>query len=729
MIYFICVQLPDYALLEVIEVPQDNISSLESWTREEIRLLEKMGEFFAAGFLSGTGKPIILRTAEAIKSHLMHAELPAYNGSRLYPSGKASFWEGPFMSFFYVNLRFNKEKLKKSMEQAPEEERKVLQKLAEVACSYPEAEGWTHSIPNYGRILAEGLEGYDRRISAAKARYKRFAEKQVFLEAVTTALDSIRILVGRIEGYLSSLVFDDEEKEENRLKLIKAFNKLLHLGEFDFKEAMVVTNFILYLDGPDNLGRFDMFMEPYFNKSIETGEVNTEEALGWINELWDNVDQCNAWNAALGGTRPNGTDASSQLTFLCLKAAKGKRRPNVALKLRDDTPDHIWNAAIDCISGGTGIPALYGEDNYLKSLEEARLNISWEDMTNYAFGGCTETMIHGCSNVGSLDGDFNTLKVLEETLYRDLEKCITFKEFMIKYKTALDLALDELICRVNISQERKALYHPQLIRSLFIDDCIDSGREYASGGARYNWSVINVMGLGNTVDSLTGVREIVYNKKEIAPDAFLRNLDSNFKDNPLLLMKLKQMPKFGNGLDEVDTLAKDVSSHIFSRLLEHAPWRGGRFIGSCLMFVTYGRFGKGIGATPDGRLEDEPIADSAGAVQGRDRNGPTALLQSVTSLDQIHAPGTLVINIRLGKSILDDTVSREKVKALLKSYFAMGGMQIQVNVVDQEVLKDAMEHPGKYSDLIIRIGGYSEYFNHLSDELKLSVLERVIHGL
>lgn len=220
---------------------------------------------------------------------------------------------------------------------------------------------------------------------------------------------------------------------------------------------------------------------------------------------------------------------------------------------------------------------------------------------------------------------------------------------------------------------------------------------------------------------------MIFDKKEIHPSVLLAHLSNNFANNPMLQRRLLALPKYGNGNSEVDEIAKDISAYIYNKFLNYAPWRGGRFLASCIMFVTYGQFGKSIGATPDGRGKDTPVADSAGAVQGRDRNGPTSLLRSVTMLDNIHAPGTLVVNIRFTKKMFSNEESKEKIKALIKTYFKMGGMQLQVNVVDQELLKDALAHPENYEDLVIRMGGYSEYFNRLGDELKLSILERTAH--
>jgi len=212
--------------------------------------------------------------------------------------------------------------------------------------------------------------------------------------------------------------------------------------------------------------------------------------------------------------------------------------------------------------------------------------------------------------------------------------------------------------------------------------------------------------------------------RESPRERLLRALREDWEGHELLRQRVQRLPRYGQGDPSVDALARRVSEFVFREFLRYAPWRGGKFLPSCLMFVTYAWEGERVRATPDGRRSGEPIADSAGAVQGRDTKGPTAALQSAASLDTRHAPGTLVVNTRFSRKLFDN---REKVKALIRGYFALGGLQLQINVVDQAVLRDALEHPEQHGDLVIRMGGYSEYWNRLSRALQESVLLRVEH--
>jgi formate C-acetyltransferase len=286
--------------------------------------------------------------------------------------------------------------------------------------------------------------------------------------------------------------------------------------------------------------------------------------------------------------------------------------------------------------------------------------------------------------------------------------------------------LTQIICE---GQEMRSKYHPQLIRTLLIDDCIDRGRNYYNGGARYNWSVVNVVGLSNAIDSLIATKHAVFTDAQLTAQEMVDALKSDFAGKDDLRTYLASQPKYGNDDEEVNDLTRELSAFIYKEFKRYAPWRGGKFICGTLMFTTYAWYGEPVGATPDGRRAGTPVADSAGPVQGRDRNGPTAMIHAVTSLSQVDAPGTLVVNIRIGAGMFDSVDGREKVKSLLKSYFEMGGMQIQVNVVDQKVLEDALAHPELHQDLVIRMGGYSEYWSNLTKELRVSVLERTEHAL
>jgi formate C-acetyltransferase len=700
------------------------------WINEqESEILLQSGQIFASGFLLGEGLSISARHANGIYAELTTAALPIYDGESIYPAVPAA-GSSQAAWHYYVSLAFNPELARQLVNDAVNPiQKQAFEKLFRFCTEFPSGGGYTHSIVNFGRVLNEGLYAYDQRIRRLLQNESDTDKRELF-ESLLVVVDGIDKHRMRVIEYLNSLQFCDPEKELNRNAILAAFKTGLPMRPADgFHEAMIATSFIYHIDGYDDLGRFDQFIWPYYSEDIKSGRIKRESALQMVTQLWKLVDRASGWNVALAGSTPDGDQAANDLTVVCLEAGTGRRRPNLALRLRKDTPDEIWDAALSCIRGGSGIPALYCEENYLKAIDLAQLNLPDEDKRNYAFGGCTELMIHGCSNVGSLDGDISVIKILSDFLADNLPDAGDFDDLYSKFKKKMVQEIYNLTQIICEGQEMRSKYHPQLIRTLLIDDCIDRGRNYYNGGARYNWSVVNVVGLSNAIDSLIATKHAVFTDAQLTAQEMVDALKSDFAGKDDLRTYLASQPKYGNDDEEVNDLTRELSAFIYKEFKRYAPWRGGKFICGTLMFTTYAWYGEPVGATPDGRRAGTPVADSAGPVQGRDRNGPTAMIHAVTSLSQVDAPGTLVVNIRIGAGMFDSVDGREKVKSLLKSYFEMGGMQIQVNVVDQKVLEDALAHPELHQDLVIRMGGYSEYWSNLTKELRVSVLERTEHAL
>ena len=709
----------------------------------DVDILTRLREFFASGLFEEPDAVPMRRWSRAVRRRFENRSITSYKGEFIYPSGPA--WTGkedriltPSYSFTWG---YNEWELNNRLSDCDDEERQALESLRE---RMREVElqlnvirtphtvggrGYTHSVPNYGRVIQEGLLHHAERINGnLKLAQKRHDQERIdFYLGLLDVLAGIKVWHRHILESLHNSNFDDSELESNRQRLISAYMQVPFKPARDFFEAVVAYNFTFYLDDCDNPGRLDQELFPYYEQDRKDGKATYEEAVRLIRRIWENSDVNNSWSAGIGGTTPNGEPAYNELTLACLEAAKNIRRPNLQLHIRHDMPQKVWDSALETIATGCGLPALYNEEEYLRSLREAHLGIREDDLGWHNGGGCTETMIHGRSNVGSLDAGINLPMIFVKTLNDHLANAGSFEEFINEYKKDVATTVSEITDNVNADQEAKAQFRPQPMRSLLIDDCIDNGIEFNAGGARYNWSVINVAGLANTIDSLSAVKEVVFEKKEKTGAEFLQILKGNFEGQEAFRHRLERCPRFGNDEPFADEIAKDVAGFVFREFLRYAPWRGGKFLASCLMFVTYADAGSPVTATPDGRLSGSPLADSAGPVQGRDRKGPTAMLKSVASIPHYLAPGTLVINVRFIKKIFASKEDRIELQNLIRTYFDMGGMQLQVNVVDQEVLRDAIAHPEKYQDLIIRIGGYSEYFNRLSEALKHTVLERTEH--
>jgi pyruvate-formate lyase len=716
--------------------------------------LSTLGEHLAAGYYEEPDASPMIRWSRAVRRRFERRKLTVYRGTRLYPTGPHTP-EGagenrivqPSFSFTWL---LDEDQLNRCLARAEGSEREILERLGRDMRNLHErvftwhsphtvgGHGYTHSIPNYGRVLREGLDEYVRRIHAGLADAQEHDGPKIdFYLGLQDVVEGIRCWHRRIAEYLESWMPRSTVEAQNRDRLIKALRRVPFGPARTTYEAILAYNFVYYLDDCDNPGRLDRELYPYYRREMQTvrpGRGDTpvtirKGTLDLLREFTDNVCDNGGWSAAIGGSLPDGAPAYNDLTILCLEAVYGKYRPSYELAVRPDMPDEVWDRALQTVGSGCGQPAFYNERAYQTGLRQVDLGLSGEDIVLWNGGGCTETMIHGCSNVGSLDAGIHLPLVLEGTLQECLPTATTFQTVMDHFKRDVAGTIQEITCGVSRLQEAKARLRPQPMRSLLIDDCIDRGIEYNAGGARYNWSVVNVAGLSNVADSLAAVREVVFETGEVKGVELLDALTCDFEGSEALRQRLMCCPRYGNDQPTVDEIAADIAQHVFAELRRHVPWRGGRFLPSCIMFTTYAREGAKVGATPDGRRAGEPLGDSIGPVAGRDRHGPTAMIKSVTRLPLQRALGTPVLNVRFNKELFDSNEGRQAVRDLIRTYFGLGGMQIQISVLDQAVLRDAIAHPERHEDLIVRVGGFSAYFNSLSLDLRRTILDRTEHAL
>jgi pyruvate-formate lyase len=697
------------------------------------RMLLELGEPFGAGFCECPEATPMERYARAWRRWLELGPLTAYEGGRLYPGGIRSApgnavmipsyaytfsWDGGLCERrtpeWSTAQRAAMDALRSVME---EENRKVepIRTPHTVGGS-----GYTHGIVNYGRVLTEGLDAYETRVrSGLGGSVDR--STRAFHMGILDLLEGIRAWQARqVECLRQSPVAGP-----HRDRLLAALERVPFQPARSFYEAMVAYNIIFYLDECDNPGRLDQVLWPFYRSAPDRAE-----AVALLSEFADNVSANGGWSAALGGTLSDGTAAYQEMTEVVLEATHGRYRPSLELRVRPDMPDRIWEAAFDSLASGNGQPAFYNEMEYLAGLRDPALGLAEKDLVEWNGGGCTETMIHGCSNVGSLDAGFNLPLVLVSSLRRSLgNDDVTLEEIRDSFFEDLRQAIQDVLGQLNRHFVARARHRPQPVRSLLMDDCVDGGRDFNDGGARYNWSIVNVAGVANVADSLAALRKVVFGEKVVTPRQMRDVLERNFEGHEPLRRRLMAVPKFGNDDEAVDALALDVADFTYREIRAFPCARGGMFLPSNIMFETFVGAGVAVTATPDGRRAGEPLADSAGPVQGGDTHGQTAMLQSVARLPQRLAVGTPVLNMRLTKSSLESPESRRRLRVLIETYFRLGGMQLQLSVLDRAELEDAMVHPERHENLIVRIGGYSTHFNRLSPELKREVLKRTEYAL
>jgi len=650
----------------------------------------KLNEYCAAGLYEEEERSLFYRKALGIRRFYENCALAEYKGNLLYPSGLLPINMQIYPRFAAgITMRNNiEEKIDKNLLDTFKKD--FLKSQSYVPYHHKNGgDMFTHSIPNYERVLKEGLLSYVKRIEKI--------EDKDLKEGLIHVIEGIKTYIDRIIDYLTNIGADE--------KLIIALKRVPLYPARDIYEAIVSWNFVMYLDNCDNLGCLDKGLIPYHKG---------EDITDLLENLYDNLDVHNGYSMSL---HPPYND----LTVQCLEASKGKRRPMIELLINEDTPDYIWKKAFEVIKTGNGQPAFYNERVIKKELVKRFPNMK-KDIDNFCGGGCTEAMIAGYSCVGSLDAGINLLLILEETIDKHLENSKTFNEFYDKYIKEVEVVVNDVTKGISKSQYERALYQPLPMRTLLIDDCIDNMTEYNAGGARYKYRMVNFAGMINVIDSLLVIRDFVYNKKLYDAKTLINLLNENNKE---FLEKARNHDVcFGIDNDDANEFSYKISHDIYTLLDGKKTKLGEEYVSCAIQFRSQAAAGRDRRASCDGRKKGEPLCDSLAAILGKDVKGPTSLLKSVASLDLKNAIGIPVLSFNITADFKDEIL-----KSLILGYMRLGGIQMQISCVSKETLEDAYKNPDMHKNLVVRVGGYSDYFNNLSDELKKMIINRSIQKL
>ncbi len=654
----------------------------------------EMQEPLAAGLYEEPDRSMFYRISLGLRRYFENLPLAKYNGELLYPSGVIPKYGSVTPSSSDV-LNFNLRAIESRDPHAGEELRKLdfFKYKSSVPKEHTVAGNmYTHSMPNFERISAEGFDNYFSRI-------EKIADCDM-REGLIHLLKGIKAYHKKCLEYLKDVNANPD--------LINALKKVPFKPAENIYEAVVCWNFVLYLDFCDNLGALANGLLPFYKG---------ENIIPLLKNLYENLDANDGYSMQLGFSD---NPMEDELTLQCLKAAFGKRRPMIELFVDEDTSREVWQTAIDCIRSGAGAPAFYNKTLYKNGIKQRFPQIDINDLDKLCGGGCTEMMIAGYSNVGSLDAGINLPYILTGCIKKYLAKVKDFNEFYRIFLAEIEETV-KIVCESIVKSQRlRSKYVPHPLRTLLIEDCIDKGIDYNNGGAKYAWNIVNYAGIVNAVDSLFVIRDYVFTDKNLSTNELINLLESN--DEGFLKKVRTHKNRYGIDNDEVNKLSADFTHTIFSFFEGKETAFGFGFLPSSIQFNDYARAGSYVTATPDGRTAGSPLADSLAAVFGKDTEGPTALIKSVTSMDLKSALGTPVFNLTVNPQISDDVF-----KSLIEGYMELGGMQVQISCVSKEMLEAAYNNPGNYRNLVVRVGGYSEYFYRLSNELKRKVLERTFY--
>lgn len=505
-------------------------------------------------------------------------------------------------------------------------------------------------------------------------------------------------------------------------------------------------------------GRLDQHLYPFYLKGLERGELNRESAKELLQCFWIKFNNQPAppkvgvtlqesgtytdfANINIGGLKADGTDGVNEVSYLLLEVVDEMRllQPSSNIQLSRKNPDAFVKRACEIIRKGFGQPSVFNVEAVVQEL--LRQGKSLVDARLGGTSGCVETGAFGKESY-ILTGYFNLPKVLEITLNRGCDpgtgrqigpktRCPRelpdFDGLMAEFSRQLNHFIQVKMTGNDIIEELYAREMPAPFLSLIIDDCIEKGVDYNAGGARYNTNYIQGVGIGTITDSLAAVRYHIYDNKTLTWDQLLDALKDNFEcHEPLRQLLLHKTPRYGNDDDYADALMREVFE-IFHRAVDgRQTVRGGTYHIDMLPTTCHVYFGSVTGATPEGRKAGKPFSEGISPVQGADRGGPTAVIKSAAKMDHIRTGGTL-LNLKFTPQLLAGEKGLMSLVHLIRSYFRMGGHHVQFNVVDARTLRDAQKNPENYRDLIVRVAGYSDYFNNLGTALQDEIIARTEH--
>ncbi|MFW9829321.1 MAG: trans-4-hydroxy-L-proline dehydratase [Candidatus Thorarchaeota archaeon] len=591
--------------------------------------------------------------------------------------------------------------------------------------------------------------------------------KREQLKAMDIVADAIILYAKRYAELAKSLA--NEEKDQNRKKELEIISKICSnvpaYAPKNFWEAIqhywfihlgVITEYNTW--DSFNPGRLDQHLYPFYIKDIANGVLYKEDVYELLQSFWIKfnnqpappkvgvtAEESNTYtdfcNINIGGLKEDGSDGVNELSYILLDVIEEMRivQPSSNIQISKKSPDKFLSRALEIIKTGFGQPSIFNCDAIIQEL--TRQGKSLIDARNAGASGCVEAGVFG-KEAYILTGYFNLVKILEITLNNGIDPTTkkqiglktgdpstfrTFEHLIEAYQKQIKHFVDIKI-KGNQIIERIWAQNPAPFLSTLIDDCIIKGKDYNEGGAKYNTSYIQIVGMGSITDCLTSLKFNIFDKKIISMEDMIKALNNNFEGYEIIKQKmLNKTPKYGNDDDYADSITQQVFESVFNAIDNRPNTKGGVHHINLLPTTVHVYFGQVTGATPDGREAYMPLSEGISPVQGMDKCGPTAVIKSAGKIDHLRTGGTL-LNQKFAPQLFSDQNKIKKLANLIRAYFEMDGHHIQFNVVSASTLRSAQKHPEKYGNLIVRVAGYSDYFVNLGLNLQNEIIRRTEHN-
>jgi formate C-acetyltransferase len=623
-----------------------------------------------------------------------------------------------------------------------------------------------------GKIYKKGMVDFQSEIKTSLAALDYLHDPQAYEKQ--EELRAMDIAAGAIVRYAerhSEMAMDmanrdqDEMRKGELIQIAQVCRQVPAHAPRNFWEALQYYWFVhlgvtLELNTWDAFspGRLDQHLMPFYEQGLEDGSLTREVAEELLQCFWIKFNNQPAppkvgvtaeesgtytdfAQINLGGVREDGSDGVNEVTYLLLDVIQEMRllQPSTSIQVSKKNPDRFIKRATEIIRTGFGQPSVFNAD--LIGQELMRMGKSVTDARCGGSSGCVEVGAFGKENY-NLTGYFNLPKVLEITLHNGIDPrtgeqlgpatgdprtFLCMEELYHAFEKQVNYFVDVKARGNNVIERLYARYLPCPFLSILVDDCIAKGKDYHDGGARYNTTYIQGVGLGTMADALTSISYHIFNHKTFSMGELVDSLDVNFAgNNTLQLMLLNRTPKYGNDDDQADGVMQRIFEIYYKAVDGRRNTKGGEYHINLLPTTVHIYFGSVTGATPDGRLAQTPLSEGISPVQGADHKGPTAVIRSAAKMDHVRTGGTL-LNQKFTPQVLNGEDGLEKLVQLIRTYFRLDGHHIQFNVVDAATLRQAQAHPEQYRSLIVRVAGYSDYFCDLSKTLQDEIIARTEH--
>ncbi len=639
------------------------------------------------------------------------------------------------------------------------EEKTLNEQMADVAKFWQEnprlrATGslFGHTVPGFQKLIDKGFSGIKAEAQAKLDNMDPTDPDELSKEPFWKAMVILAESAGNFGKRYAQKAREMAEIEENprrkrELERIAEVCEQVPYGParnfYEALQSLWFGHMMIELEDPPNahsIGRIDQILYPFYKRDVEAGLLTREFALELLQcfglKIWKSYD---VQDTMLGGQKPDGSDAVNEISFLYLDAVeKLDLHLQISARFHRNIDKRFWRRVAEVNAKRRGLPQMFNDEVIIPALVKKGIPI--EEARDYAIIGCIEVTIPGRCDPRVVNHYTNLAKCMELALNDGV--CMltgrqigartgnpanfkTYEDVWEAYKAQVAYDIRNAIPNMHRAEFEQRERFPMPILSLLTDDCIEKGMDITAGGARYNSTGVSAYGQANAGDSLAAIKKLVFDEKRVSLMEIVEAMRTDFEGKEALRqMLLNEAPKYGNDDDYVDSIVADLSRHFCEELEKYSNPRGGKYHAHFLSFVLAVSGGSATGASADGRKARQPVANSLAPQQGRDKRGITAMLKSISKIDQtLAAAGTSLI-FDIHPSAISGDEGIKNLEDLLTTYFLLGGGHAECNIVDEKVLRMAQKEPEKYRNVSVRVAGYSAYFVDLDPAMQEHIIQK-----